>query len=825
MNAEKKMELEQLLHSDNYEDRIKAAEQGYGLDILIADEDEDVYNVVINYLNNNHYDSVFDWAKNNNISINIKSWAYSDNVNKRYEVARAGYHLDILYDDEDSDVRDAVYDYLINYSYASIVDWADKHGIYIDKDEWLHSDDDYKIAAVTFTGYGLDILMDDYDNIADSDSIVCDSLDYLGYESIFDWANDNDVELDIDEWSNSWNRYKRIQCVKYGYNLDILICDNESEVRNEVYDYLRKHNYKSVFDWAKDNGIELDIDEWVHSDDWRKRLEVARVGYGLDVLYDDEDSDVRDAAQNYLKKHNYKSISDWMNDNNINTSIDTLLYSKYHRDRCKVAKQGYRLDILVNDDDWQVRTEVAKQGYRLDILICDKDKDVRDEVQKYLKEHNYNSILDWAKDNNVEINLNEWVHSNSWRKRREVAKLGYRLDVLFDDKEYNVDYEVRKYLSEHNYNTILDYVKDNNVEIDLNEWVKSSSVKKRELVAKQGYRLDILAYDNDNDVRYEARNYLEDHNYKSIFEWAKDNNVEIDLNKWVHSSRWRKRHEVAKIGYRLDVLAYDENEDIRNAAQNYLKDHNYKSVFEWANDNNIDIDKWLQSDNWHKKLELAKNGYRLDNLICDNDSNVCNAVLEYLNEHNYKSIFDWANDNGIEINLDEWLHSDDWHKRREVAKAGYKLDVLILDENKTIRNTAQNYLKEHNYKSVFDWVKDTSNTNTNQVDLSDTISNFIDGIENSSMLALQTNLDSIDDFFNNDSAQIDIVTVDTKIPIITITKLKEEEYKFQLNVTDNAMSSNFTSTDKFNKLLDLAISELNENSEFYKYVDDLNNCL
>ena len=39
------------------------------------------------------------------------------------------------------------------------------------------------------------------------------------------------------------------------------------------------------------------------------------------------------------------------------------------------------------------------------------------------------------------------------------------------------------------------------------------------------------------------------------------------------------------------------------------------------------------------------------------------------------------------------------------------------------------------------------------------------------------------------------------------------------------MSSKFTSTDKFNKLLDLAISELNENNEFYKYVDDLNNCL
>ena len=39
--------------------------------------------------------------------------------------------------------------------------------------------------------------------------------------------------------------------------------------------------------------------------------------------------------------------------------------------RSIVPKQGYGLDILINDPEWYVRMEVAKQGYALDILIND----------------------------------------------------------------------------------------------------------------------------------------------------------------------------------------------------------------------------------------------------------------------------------------------------------------------------------------------------------------------------------------------------------------------------------------------------------------------
>ena len=69
--------------------------------------------------------------------------------------------------------------------------------------------------------------------------------------------------------------------------------------------------------------------------------------------------------------------------------------------RREVAKHGYGLDILVNDNDWEVRQEVAKHGYGLDILVNDRN----------------------------------------WAVRREVARQGYGLNKLINDKNENVKRE------------------------------------------------------------------------------------------------------------------------------------------------------------------------------------------------------------------------------------------------------------------------------------------------------------------------------------------------------------------------------------------------
>ena len=62
--------------------------------------------------------------------------------------------------------------------------------------------------------------------------------------------------------------------------------------------------------------------------------------------------------------------------------LNSLLENSNEKSRIMLAKQGYGLDVLVNDEDWCVREAVAEQGYGLDILITDEDEVVRAAVAR-----------------------------------------------------------------------------------------------------------------------------------------------------------------------------------------------------------------------------------------------------------------------------------------------------------------------------------------------------------------------------------------------------------------------------------------------------------
>lgn len=53
-------ELDKLVNSDDYKDRIKAAKQEYALDRLLFGNNNDVFEVVENYLNDHKYKTIFD---------------------------------------------------------------------------------------------------------------------------------------------------------------------------------------------------------------------------------------------------------------------------------------------------------------------------------------------------------------------------------------------------------------------------------------------------------------------------------------------------------------------------------------------------------------------------------------------------------------------------------------------------------------------------------------------------------------------------------------------------------------------------------------------
>ena len=68
----------------------------------------------------------------------------------------------------------------------------------------------------------------------------------------------------------------------------------------------------------------------------------------------------------------------------IEDNLDVLVNDEDEDVRLEVARQGYGLDKLVNDKGWSVRREVVKHGYGLIRLSFDKDKFIKNEARTKL---------------------------------------------------------------------------------------------------------------------------------------------------------------------------------------------------------------------------------------------------------------------------------------------------------------------------------------------------------------------------------------------------------------------------------------------------------
>ena len=120
-------ELDKLVYSNFWGDRLEAAEQGYGLDKLINDEHWDVREAVakqgygLDKLVNDEYYSVRKAVAKQGYGLD--KLVNDESYEVRVVVAKHGYGLDKLVNDEDEDVREAVQEYLKDNSYKSISDW------------------------------------------------------------------------------------------------------------------------------------------------------------------------------------------------------------------------------------------------------------------------------------------------------------------------------------------------------------------------------------------------------------------------------------------------------------------------------------------------------------------------------------------------------------------------------------------------------------------------------------------------------------------------------------------------------------------------------
>lgn len=135
-----------------------------------------------------------------------------------------------------------------------------------------------------------------------------------------------------------------------------------------------------TFSSNKQYGYNENLDRLVNDPDPETRMKVAKDGYAIDILQNDDFG--------YVVEATIPHIDD--------DQLNKLVNSKHRMVRAKVAKRGYGLKTLVHDEEWYVRMTVADQGYGLDLLVKDKDKYVRAGVKCYL-EMNDLTLEQWKK--------------------------------------------------------------------------------------------------------------------------------------------------------------------------------------------------------------------------------------------------------------------------------------------------------------------------------------------------------------------------------------------------------------------------------------------
>lgn len=242
---------------------------------------------------------------------------------------------------------------------------------------------------------------------------------------------------------------------QYGSNekLDRLVNDSDSKNREDM----AKQGY----------GLE----KLVYDRHYSVREAVAKQGYGLDILVNDKYESIRRQVAISAGKLNRQDIlAILINDTN---AFDV---------RSAVARAGYGLEKLVNDENSWVRAAVADQGYGLDVLVNDKDFVVRSNVA----EQGY-GLDKLVKDNNYIVR--ESVAIGAGKEKRYDL-----LDILINDDEY----EVRIAVAKQNYG--------------LDKLIHDTHSTVRKAVAAQGYGLNELLYDTSKDVRDSANNYLKNEN-------------------------------------------------------------------------------------------------------------------------------------------------------------------------------------------------------------------------------------------------------------------------------------------------------------------------
>ena len=223
------------------------------------------------------------------------------------------------------------------------------------------------------------------------------------------------------------------------------------------------------------------------------------------------------------------------------------------------------------------------------------------------------------------------------------------------------------------------------------------------------------------------------------------------------------------------------------------------------------IVEWLESNGIHKvsyeEIRAKKDGYyiNLDYMIIQVTQN------DGKSERYYIGFF--------------------WEDNVELAKS----DLEGLKQY-FAKNTKFTPFPKFNISDLGLDLKDIEDTTKYEDDLKD----FIYKVDDTDTLKVQSNYESVESFFadNSDASYSDnesivILAVDTKLPIIKLEKQfvnNEKAFKFIVDIKTKdedqfMIKTTIDSKEKFVSLLESTINSLKEFELFYKYAEDLEDCI
>jgi len=322
-------------------------------------------------------------------------------------------------------------------------------------------------------------------------------------------------------------------------------------------------------------------------------------------------------------------------------------------------------DKMVRSVNWEDRRKMVKEGYGVDVLINEAA------IVRFLKDQEL-TLLEFADRENIDLQIN--AHNI------DIKSVEYKR-MLFDSGLYTTEIYLRNpemFTSSDNFRN----TQDKDVIFNDNEDI-------RKMAAKQGYKLDVLISDKSSTVRQAVLDYLEK-NDLTLKMWAEEYDKELDDFN-IKNKPIEYKKAMIDSGLCLAELIDDENENIREAVFDHIKD----------------LDDKKHNKDLQVQKAVAKKGYGLDNLVKDNIPEEFKATVEsfisltfdlplntFEEERERKNIYNTC-DNLIanRIGIDEFITSERAEPRGMVAEHGIALDVLINDEDYDVRKTVLDYLK------------------------------------------------------------------------------------------------------------------------------------